>query len=61
LAIEILINFLEEQSIFSIKIAIVLLEICGKKISEAHKDILNEVFDNMLNFLNNQQLEAEVN
>ncbi|XP_060857782.1 pre-mRNA-splicing factor CWC22 homolog isoform X2 [Metopolophium dirhodum] len=59
LAIEILTNFLEEQHIFSIKIAIVLLEICGKKISECHKDILNEVFDNMLNFLNDKQLEAE--
>jgi len=61
LAIEILTNLLEKQDILSIDIAIVLLEICGKKISEAHKDILNEVFDNILNFLNNRQLNTEVN
>ncbi|XP_029344696.1 pre-mRNA-splicing factor CWC22 homolog isoform X2 [Acyrthosiphon pisum] len=64
LGIEILRNLLEQHDIsndiFPIKIAIVLLKICGKKISEAHKDLLTEVLDDMLIFLNNEELNAEV-
>lgn len=46
---------------FSIKIALVILEICGKKLKEVHKDFLNELFDKMLNFYNNEELNEEVN
>ncbi|XP_026818793.1 pre-mRNA-splicing factor CWC22 homolog [Rhopalosiphum maidis] len=57
LAIELLDLLFEEPSLFSIEIAIEFLEICSKRVSEVFKNFLNEIFDKIRSFLNDEHDE----
>lgn len=61
MAVELLTIFFHCGDSLAIKIAIVILEVCGKKLSQIHEDTLNVVFDRVCKLLNNEELYEEVN
>ncbi|XP_022168926.1 pre-mRNA-splicing factor CWC22 homolog isoform X2 [Myzus persicae] len=58
-AVELLTIFFHCGDSLAIKIAIVILEVCGKKLSQIHEDTLNVVFDRVCKLLNNEELYEE--
>ncbi|XP_025203498.1 pre-mRNA-splicing factor CWC22 homolog [Melanaphis sacchari] len=52
--------FEREETLFSVEIVLTLLEICGKQINRVFKKWLNEIFDKIHNFINDELNDDEV-